>query len=411
MKRKVVIISVSIILTICIVGVLYNYFFSKKATVYNWRSSIIEKGEISLIVTATGIISADTTVAIGTQVTGVLSKLFVDFNSKVKKGQIIAQIDTTILHAARIDAEANFERAQAQFNGYNRDFDRQKKLFESKIISQSDYDLSLTNYETSLSNVKSFKAQLERAIINLRNATIRSPINGIVISRNLDEGQTVIASFNTPTLFTIVNSLKTMQVQANVSEADIGEVKVGQGVDFTVDAYPNDVFTGHIQQIRLQPITVQNVVNYIVVIDAINSNLKLMPGLTANININVNQRSNVFKVPANAISFIPPIEYINDNLNLPDSIKKIWLSQTDNKLSAAMVKKDDANYLWVINGIDIYPVKIKKGLSDGILTEVDGNVKVGQKVVTGINHSASPKDEKKADNPFLPKFPSRNRRL
>lgn len=411
MKKKIFLGSIVIILIVVIIALFYNYYFLEKKIVYNWRSSNIEKGDISLIVTATGLVSADTTVAIGTQVTGILSKLFVDYNSKVKKGQIIAQIDTTILHATRVDAEANCERAQAQFNGYKRDFDRQKKLFDENIISQSDYDLSLTNYETSKSNVKSFKAQLERAIINLSYATIRSPINGIIISRNLDQGQTVIASFNTPTLFTIVNNLKAMQVQANVSEADIGEIRIGQDVDFTVDAYPNEIFKGHIQQIRLQPVTLQNVVNYVVIIDAINSDLKLMPGLTANINIKVDHRSNIFKVPANAFSFMPPIEYINDNLNIPDSVKKIWLNQIGFKSNMEMVKKNDVAYLWVVNGKEIYPVKVKKGLSDGILTEVDGDVKVGQKVATGINHFASPTEEKKSDNPFLPKFPSRNRRL
>lgn len=411
MKKKIIYISSILILIILLSLFFYLYFFRVKEVVYYWRTSDIEKGDVSLIVTATGIVSADTTVAIGTQVTGILSKLYVDFNSIVKKNQIIAQIDTNILHATKEEIQASFERAKIQLDSYTRDFERQKNLKNSNVISQVDYDIALTNYETAKSNLKAVKAQLDKAIINLHYATIRSPINGFVISRNLDQGQTVIASFNTPTLFTVVNNLKKMQVQANVSEADIGDVKIGQDVDFTVDAFPNKIFKGHVQQIRLQPVILQNVVNYVVIIDAANPNLILIPGLTASINIKIKHQSNVFKVSANALSFIPPKEYFENNFNMSDSLKNRWLKKIDFAYNKTFSIDSLISYLWVKNGNEIYPVAILKGLSDGIYTEIKGNIKVGQEVVTGINHSEASTDKSTKQNPFLPKFPNRSRKI
>lgn len=410
MKKKVILISFGLILLIIII-IFISYFFGNKKIVYYWRTSSIEKGDLSLIVTATGLVSADTTVAIGTQVSGILSKLFVDFNSRVRKGQIIAQIDTTVLHTAKEEAQAAYEKTQAQLDESNWEFERQKILFDKQTISKADYDLSFTNLKSAKAGVKSMKAQLERAIINLHYATIRSPINGIVISRNLDQGQTVIASFNTPTLFTIVNDLKKMQIQANVSEADIGEIKIGQDVDFVVDAYPNDVFAGHVQQIRLQPVIIQNVVNYIVIIDAANPNMKLMPGLTANISIKIKNRSQVLKVPANALSFNPPDEYIASDDLVSDSAIKKWRRNTEYSNQKIISSKKNISYLWIKKGDDIYPVEIKKGLSDGIFTEIEGSIKENDEVVTGINHSDAATKTTAKQNPFMPKFPSRGRRM
>lgn len=408
MKKKALWVSLIIILLV-ILSVLYKYYSGNKNNGYYWRTSVIERGDVSLLVTATGLVSADTTVAIGTQVSGILSKLFVDFNSVVKKGQIIAQIDTTILHATKEDAEAVFERAQAQLDEYSREFARQKSLLASQSISQAEYDLALTNYETGRSTVKSMKAQLERAIINLHYATIRSPISGVVISKNMDEGQTVIASFNSPTLFTIVNNLKKMQVQANVSEADIGQVKIGQEVDFSVDAYPDEVFTGYVKQIRLQPVIIQNVVNYIVIISTSNPELKLLPGLTANINIKIERQSNVLKVPANALSFTPPNEYLENAKLFPDSIKKKWVQIIEFNSQKVLAKEKQICYVWVKKGEDIYPIEIIKKLSDGIYTAVVGNIKEGMEVVTGINHSEASTGNS-SQNPFMPKFPTRNKK-
>jgi HlyD family secretion protein len=411
MKHKIIW-AVLMVVSIPAVGwLLYGYFSGNRSTDYFWRTTTIEKGDVSLMVTSTGLVSADTTVEIGTQVSGILSKLYVDYNSRVRKGQIIALIDTTILYANKVDAEAVFERAQAQLSGFKKDLDRQKNLINGQIIPQMEYDVALTNYEVARATVKSMKAQLDRAIINLRYATIKSPINGIVIARNMDVGQTVISNFSSPTLFTIVNNLSKMQVQANVAEADIGEIKMGQDVEFTVDAYPNEIFIGHVQQIRLQPVNIQNVVNYTVIIDADNADLKLMPGLTANINIKIKHRSDIFKVLANALSFMPPYEYIEKNTLFSDAEKKIWYDKIVLMSRKLISEQDSISFIWLKKTDGIYPVKIVKGISDGVFTEIKGPLKEGEQVVTGINQSASSETNANSKNPFMPKMPSRNRRM
>lgn len=411
MRRKLSWVILIFISVPSIGWMIYGYFSGKKTEDYHWRTTFIEKGDVSLQVTATGLVSADTTVEIGTQVSGILSKLYVDYNSKVRKGQIIALIDTTILYANKVDAEAVFERAQAQLSGFKKDLDRQKNLINGQVISQMEYDLAHTNYEVAKSTVKSMKAQLDRAIINLRYATIKSPITGIVIARNMDVGQTVISNFSSPTLFTIVNNLSQMQVQANVAEADIGEIKIGQEVEFTVDAYPNEVFIGHVQQIRLQPVIIQNVVNYTVIIDADNKALKLMPGLTANINVKIKHRNQVFKVLANALSFYPPYEYIEKNTLFSDSVKKIWYNKIVLNSGKITANQDSISFIWVKGKDGIYPLEIVKGISDGVFTEIKGQLEEGQQVVTGINQSATPDKNAGSKNPFMPKMPTRNRRM
>jgi len=411
MRRKISWVILVLISVPSVGWMIYGLFSGKKTDDYHWRTTLIEKGDVSLQVTATGLVSADTTVEIGTQVSGILSKLYVDYNSKVRKGQIIALIDTTILYANKVDAEAVFERAQAQLSGYKKDLDRQKNLINGQVIPQMEYDLALTNYEVAKSTVKSMKAQLDRASINLRYATIKSPITGIVIARNMDVGQTVISNFSSPTLFTIVNNLSKMQVEANVAEADIGEIKIGQEVEFTVDAYPNEVFTGHVQQIRLQPVIIQNVVNYTVIIDADNKALKLMPGLTANINVKIKHRTQVFKVLANALSFFPPYEYIEKNTLFSDSIKKIWYERIVLNSGKLIANQDSISFIWVKGMNGIYPLEIVKGISDGVFTEIRGNIEEGSQVVTGINQSATPDENVGSKNPFMPKMPTRNRRM
>ena len=287
-----------------------------------WETKAVERGSIINTITATGTLEAVTTVQVGTQVSGIVSRLYIDYNSKVKKGQIIAQIDTTTLSANLFDTRASVYRQQIQVNQANRNFERTKALYEQKVVAEIDYDKALDDYETAKSALISSKAQLNRAEINLGYATIRAPIDGVVISKNVEQGQTVAASLNSPVLFNIVNDLSKMQVQASIDEADIGQVKEGQEVTFSVDAYPEDKFTGSVQQIRIQPVIVSNVVNYIVIIDVPNPDLKLMPGMTANITINVNKAENVLKVPVKALSFRPPDFYLNTLMSqLPDSTK------------------------------------------------------------------------------------------
>jgi HlyD family secretion protein len=221
----------------------------------------------------------------------------------------------------------------------------------------------------------------------------------------------VIASFSSPTLFTIANDPTMMQVQANVDEADIGQVKVGQQAKFTVDAYPNDVFTGTVTQIRHQPVTVQNVVTYIVIINVPNPELKLMPGLTANANIFIQDRKNVLKIPSMAFNFTPPVEYIQGAKQLPDSTRTFWIQRLrqNNELKKRQIAESNIStgYLWIKSGTDIFPVKVTKGLNDGSFTEISGDIAEGYEVATGINHSPTAAESQTTKSPFMPKFPTR----
>jgi HlyD family secretion protein len=250
-------------------------------------------------------------VDVGTQVSGIVSKLYADFNSVVKEGQIIAKIDSTFLVQAVKDADASLDRAKAQFSDSKRNLARTKELFDRGLESQLNYDAATTTYETNLASLKSAQASLERAKINLAYATIFAPINGVVINRAVNVGQTVAASFSSPTLYTIANDLKKMQVLTTVDESDIGRVSIGQQATFTVDAYPDDKFSGTVSQIRLAPVSIQNVVNYTVVVDVDNSQLKLMPGMTANVKVLVGSSSDVLRVPNMALRFQPPSDLID----------------------------------------------------------------------------------------------------
>jgi len=254
-KKTIIIISIAIAILLFIGALVYH--LKHKTVVYYWRSVPIEKGDVNVIVTATGSLAADTSVDVGVQVSGIIAKIKADFNDIVKKGQVIAVLDTTLYYAAKLDAAAALQRAQIAVDESRREFDRSKNLFNNKVAAQADYDQAMTAYQTAKGNLISAQAQLNRALINLHYCTITSPINGMVISRNVQVGNMVIASFSSPVLFTIAYDLKRMQVQADVDEADIGQVKVEQQAKFTVDAYPNDIFVGIVTQIRHQPVMVQ----------------------------------------------------------------------------------------------------------------------------------------------------------
>ncbi len=378
-----------------------SYFYTKSRSASqlpNWKTARVEKGSLVQYVTATGTLAADTTVQVGTQVSGIIAKNLVDFNSEVKFGQIVSILDTTFLYASKEDAEAVLEKAKVQTAEMKREFERAKTLFDQKVADQADYDLAVYNYESAKSAERSAKAQYDRAVINLQYATIRAPVSGTVISRNVDVGQTVISSFNAVTLFSIANDLTKMQVQASVDEADIGLVKEHQLAEFTVDAYPEDLFRGTVEQIRLQPIIVQNVVNYTVIIEVPNKDRRLMPGLTANIRIKVNERDSVIKVPVNALHFNPPPEYPGP-IHIPDSILRKSESLTP---PASPEERKKSFVVWVKSGPYVYPVRVKSFLSDGLFTEVSGNLKVGDEVAIGVLAQAV--QTTKQQNPFMPQF-------
>jgi HlyD family secretion protein len=308
MKKKLVI--TSIVVAVLAVGgyVLTSRSGSKK---YEFRFDKVSTGDITMVVTATGTINAVTSVDVGTQVSGIVSRLYADFNSVVKKGQVIAQIDSTFLVQAVRDADASLDRAKAQLEDSKRAFDREKILLDKGLEPQVNYDAALTTYESNKAALKQAQAALDRAKINLAYATIYAPIDGVVVNRAVNVGQTVAASFSSPTLYTIANDMKKMQVLATVDESDIGRISIGQPASFSVDAYPDETFDGRISQIRLAPVSIQNVVNYTVVIDVNNDRLKLMPGMTANVKVVVATTHNILRVPNMAIRFQPPADVID----------------------------------------------------------------------------------------------------
>jgi len=308
MKRKIYVSSSAVIVAVII---MYFLFAKNNSPTYNFKFDKVSQGDLAVFVTATGTINAVTSVDVGTQVSGIVAKLYADFNSVVRKGQIIAQIDSTFLVQSVKDAEANLDKAKAQYADSKRNLDREKALLDRGLDSQLNYDAALTTFESNEANLKSAEAALDRAKINLAYATIYAPIDGVVINRAVNIGQTVAASFSSPTLFTIANDLKKMQVQTTVDETDIGRISIGQEATFTVDAYPDDKFAGTVSQIRLAPQSIQNVVNYIVIIDVNNDQLKLMPGLTANVKILVGSASDVLKVSNMALRFQPPNDIID----------------------------------------------------------------------------------------------------
>lgn len=407
MKTKTIIILIASVLAIG--GGTYYFVSSKNNKTFGWKSVKVVKGDVSVLVTATGSVNADTTVSVGTQVSGIVAKLYADWNTPVKEKQIIALIDTTFLAAARINAQAALDKALVLMDQTQREFNRYKKLLDEKVASQEDYETYLTNFESAKTSVTSAKAALNQTLVNLQYAVIRAPVSGVIISRNVELGQTVVASFNTPTLFTIANDLKKMQVLADVDEADVGQIKVGQQAEFTVDAYPDTTFTGSIFQIRLQPTMVQNVVNYIVVINVGNDDLKLLPGMTTNIRVKVNEHKDILKIPVNALHFTPPDDYIA-NAPVPDSVKERWykiISKNTEKTTSSTGQNKTA-YVWITDGKDLLPKKVTLGLSDSNFIEVSGDINEGDEIVTGVGDAASAaKSSSTAKNPFMPSFPGR----
>ncbi len=405
MKKKILISITSIVILFGSTG---YYFYSRtNGEEVQFRIEKVLKGDVQVVVTATGTLSAVRTVQVGSQVSGTLQKINVDFNDKVKKDQIVAQIDPTFLEANVRDAEASLQRTTAQYNEAKRSFERMKILLEKNLASQADYDAVLAQYESNDAAKKQSVAQVERAKINLRYATIKSPIDGVVISRAVDVGQTVAASLSAPTLFTIANDLTKMQVQANVDEADIGKVVEELDVTFTVDSYPEQTFRGKVRQVRLSPVVQQNVVNYVVIIDVPNPDLKLMPGMTATVTIQITKKEAVLKIPTVALRFNPPEEYIEqqkDTLqahNGEDSVRverrKQWGermqreggsgggSGMDQQSNQRRMASRGVNRVWIMNDRKkLVPLMVRTGISDGTFTEiVRGKLEEGQEIIVG----------------------------
>ena len=363
-------ILIGIIILIIIAAGVFALFRDKEPEI-KFRTVNVSKGDIREIVTASGTVNAVTTVLVGTQVSGTIKNIYVDFNSQVKKDQLIVQIDPAIFEAqveqARanlLSARANLEKADAALVDAKRTFDRTKELYQRNLIARSELDTAETNHETSKAQVEVAKAQivqteaaLKLAETNLKYTRIVSPVDGIVVSRNVDVGQTVAASFQTPTLFTIAQDLTKMQINTNVDEADIGKIKMGQPVEFNVDAYPEIIFNGKVWQIRIAPITVQNVVTYDVVIKMDNPELKLKPGMTANVSILTAVKKDILKIPNAAMRFRPSDK---NKMNAQQKGFGVWQ---------------------MVNG-ELRRIPVSAGISDGSFTEViSGDIREGQEII------------------------------
>lgn len=367
----------------------------------------VAKSTIQNSITATGTIEAVTSVTVGTQVSGIVNKLYVDYNSVVKKGQVIAELDKTnlvsALNAAKANlqsAKANQQSAQANLNYQLANYNRYKTLYQKGLVSANDYESAHLSYQqakeqanANLQSVKSAQEEVQRAQTNLGYATITSPIDGVVISKSVEEGQTVAASFSTPELFTIAKDLTNMQVVADVDEADIGDVAVGERVTFTVDAYPNDTFEGTVKQVRLQATTTNNVVTYEVVISAPNAELKLKPGLTANVTIYTAERQGVTCTTAKALRFTPTKETVGN--------RKI-------------VDCNGKNKVWTLEGNILKAHAVKIGMTDGIHTEIISGIGEGTEIITELKVITAD-DEAEATasgekSPFAPGPPGKKKK-
>ena len=415
MKKSKIYWIVIVALLIIFAGGYFLLSNSKKGLQYNLGK--IDRGDIVINISATGTLNAVTTVQVGSQVSGTIAKLYADFNSVVKEGQLLAQLDPTFLQASVNEQRANVDRARAQVNESKRNVDRTTQLFSKSLISQVDLDAAITADESSQAGLKQAEASLQRAEVNLKYATILAPISGVVISRNVDVGQTVAASLQAPTLFSIANDLKKMQVEASVDEADIGSVKVDQPVTFRVDAYPDNQFEGKVSQIRLSPIISQNVVTYNVIIDVDNPEVKLMPGMTATVSIEVARRDNVLRVPLQALRFTPAeIE------QSADEKKSGGTQEGKNALMAAGPPQGmpngeqkssggngNRNRVWTLVKGRPTPVMIMKGIQNAKYAEITkSDIKEGDEVIIGAIDTAS-KPAVQGQNPFAPRMPGGGR--
>ena len=364
----------------------------RNAVAENYQISIVTRGPITQAVTATGTLNPVVNVQVGSQVSGNIAKLFADFNSQVKAGHVVAQIDPALFQATVTQAEGDLASAQAALELARVNATRTKELFARKTSSQADLDQAMASLHQAEANAKIKQGALDKAKADLEHCTITSPIDGIVISRNVDVGQTVAASLQAPVIFQIANDLTKMQIDANVAEADVGVLEVGQDVDFTVDAFPMRTFHGKVVQVRNAPITVQNVVTYDTVIGVSNPDLKLKPGMTANVSIIVAHKDNVLQIKNAALRYRPAEA-------TPGEIRSRSPAPAGTRGSTGRERRTSERTVYVLSVGRPQPVQIKTGISDGVVTEVIEGSKDGDRVVTAELSSKSPVGSPPA-NPF-----------
>ena len=362
----------------------------KKEETVEFETAKAERQDIHTTITATGTIEPVTSVTVGTQVSGIVSKLYVDYNSVVKKGQVIAELDKTNLTSELNRAKADLSSAESTLAYETANFKRYQTLFDKGLVSANDYESAKLSYEKARQTAASSRENVQKAQTNLGYATITSPIDGVVLSKAVEEGQTVAASFNTPELFNIAQDLTDMRVIADIDEADIGGVKEGQRVTFTVDAFPDDKFEGQVTQVRQEATTTSNVVTYEVVISAPNKDLKLKPGLTANVTIYTLEKNGVLAVPAKALRFTPNEALLKNGQQIED-------------LEVPMK-------VWTLEGNTFKAHKVEIGTTNGMLTEIVSGISEGTDVLVDFNISGGEMEQagQQAQNPFMPR-PRNNR--
>lgn len=374
MKKKIFSkVWIAMILVVVIAVAVWLLSGGKKEEQINFKQEKVATHTLQNSITATGTIEAVTSVTVGTQVSGIVNKLYVDYNSVVKKGQVIAELDKTNLISELNTAKANLASTESNLSYLSANMKRYLTLYKKGLVSADEYENALLAYRQAKEQVASSRENVQKAQTNLGYATITSPIDGTVISKSVEEGQTVAASFNTPELFTIAKDLKNMQVIANVDEADIGGVAVGNRVNFTVDAYPDDTFEGVVKQVRLEATTTNNVVTYEVVISAPNADLKLKPGLTANVTIFTKEQANILSVANKALRFTPTKETVGKDMKIVDCKGK--------------------NKVWTLNGNTLTAHSVNIGQSDAMHTQIISGIKAGQSVVTEIVVDTSEDEE------------------
>lgn len=384
-KKKWMLIVACVVVLAAIVYALMGG--KKEAPVMDYETARVEKATIGNSVTATGTIEPVTKVEVGTQVSGIIDKIYVDYNSVVHKGQIIAELDKTNLMSELNSAKSNLAGAKSDLDYQRANYKRIKALYDKELVSGNEYDTALLSLRQAESTYAQRKEAVSKAQTNLGYAIITSPIDGIIISKAVEEGQTVAASYSTPTLFTIAQDLTDMRVIADVDEADIGEVEVGQRVSFTVDAYPGETFEGKVTQVRLEATTESNVVTYEVVISASNKDLKLKPGLTANVTIFTLERNNIVSVPTKALRFTPTKEMLNPGEKIEDC--------------------QGAHKVWVREGKTLKAYAVKTGITNGTRTQIVSGIKEGAEVIVEMKAaSVDAEQEGAGDNsessPFAP---------
>ncbi|MDR2038816.1 MAG: efflux RND transporter periplasmic adaptor subunit [Bacteroidales bacterium] len=405
MKKKIIIGSIILVIIVGVVIVA----FSGGGHELRMNTAVIGKETVELNVTATGYVQPVDQVEVGTQVSGVIEKIFVDYNSHVTKGQILAELDKSTLSEKVSQGEASVESAESDLTYAQQNYDRVKQLYEAKAATQASYEEATNRLAQAATALVNAKANLHQAQVNFSYAEIYSPIDGVVLDRAVEQGQTVAASFSTPTLFTIANDLKNMQVEADVDEADIGQVKEGQKVTFTVDAYPDDIFEGNVKQVRLLATVTSNVVTYTVIIDAPNPEEKLFPGMTASVTI-VTQSSEGAAVPAEALNFNPSAEIMGKVHIIPGDTPP---GQEAGKVAPAGMKAGNGagskpKGVWVKNEEGIKWVAVKTGLNDGVYYIVDQGLNLGDTVVLSASLEKKTKDKgAAASNPLMPRPPGR----